>query len=70
MSRRVLNIVGESMTTKFDIGDKVYSRQPAGEFGWVEKIIIDKRNITYVVRYPDKELHYKVETSLKKEYYG
>lgn len=55
------------MQTKFEIGDKVYLI-PCSQWGWVESISITKDRISYKIRMPDRTYHYKVESSLKKEY--
>jgi hypothetical protein len=53
------------MTTRFDIGEKVYFGL---EFGWVEKITISEGRVVYEVRMPDKSKHFKVESSLRRRY--
>ena len=57
------------MLTKFDIGQKVYFDLPHFGWGWVERInIYSADHIVYQVRYPDGEIHHKVESSLRAEY--
>lgn len=55
------------MTTKFDVGEKVYFYDG---FGWVESIRITQGRVVYEVRTPDKTRHFKVESSLRKTYGG
>lgn len=55
------------MTTKFDIGDKVYFLEG---WGWVEEVRITRFGKTYYVRYPDGSHHHKPESSLRKTYEG
>lgn len=57
------------MVTKFDIGDKVYFDLPYSGWGWIEKITIYRPDhITYMVRLPYGEVHYKLEQALRSTY--
>lgn len=56
------------MTTKFDIGDKVYFDLPFPQWGWVVSIRIVKEHISYEIVMPDGSIHYKVESALRKTY--
>ena len=56
------------MTTKFDIGQKVYFDLPLTQWGWIQKITISKDHIVYSVLLPTGQIHQKVESSLRNGY--